>query len=454
MSPSPASAANGGLSLLGRRKALSSKEAMPSADHPLWNHKEAFQLLKRPPAVVIVWWRGRRVALLHRSPQRFQPFRMVAISAFIFKFSSRSRRFTSSTFFSLSAASTLPQGRLSGISSSRASHLHFVTSRASPLAFQSRFSPFDPHPEKWQPPFRHACGVTGRAEVGTEVRGHNRPHQNRRYRPSNSLNHRYPGSPGRQPRLTKVIFYRGFLPRSPPPPKKAAALGPALRTGLRAPSGSALPSDTGATLCPPPRVIFLERFSSSQPGGSGWAPKDGGPRPRTTYGVTRLPAISLRMRYPQGYLIRSCPECTGPAHFRSLGLSHRTGYASTTRGGILKHNTMSGLAQKLFNQLKSKEFRQYLMSTHFWGPVANWGIPLAAIADTRKDPSFISGKMTFALTLYSLMFMRFAWKVQPRNLLLFACHFTNVGAQLTQGTRFLNYHYIQGADKKEKPAQN
>lgn len=34
-------------------------------------------------------------------------------------------------------------------------------------------------------------------------------------------------------------------------------------------------------------------------------------------------------------------------------------------------------------------------STHFWGPVANWGIPLAAIADTRKDPSFISGKMTF-----------------------------------------------------------
>ncbi|KOB76520.1 putative mitochondrial pyruvate carrier 1-like protein, partial [Operophtera brumata] len=104
---------------------------------------------------------------------------------------------------------------------------------------------------------------------------------------------------------------------------------------------------------------------------------------------------------------------------------------------------MSGFLRNMLNQLKSKEFRQYLMSTHFWGPVANWGIPLAAIADTRKDPSFISGKMTFALSLYSLCFMRFAWKVQPRNMLLFACHFTNECAQLTQGARFINHNYIQ-----------
>ncbi len=31
---------------------------------------------------------------------------------------------------------------------------------------------------------------------------------------------------------------------------------------------------------------------------------------------------------------------------------------------------------------------------HFWGPVANWGIPLAAIADMKKDPEIISPKMT------------------------------------------------------------
>nr|XP_023023343.1 mitochondrial pyruvate carrier 1 [Leptinotarsa decemlineata] len=103
---------------------------------------------------------------------------------------------------------------------------------------------------------------------------------------------------------------------------------------------------------------------------------------------------------------------------------------------------MSSLGKKLVDQLKSPEFRSYLMSTHFWGPVANWGIPLAAIADISKDPKFISGKMTVALCLYSAMFMRFALKVQPRNMLLFACHFTNEGAQLVQLTRCIKYNYL------------
>lgn len=95
--------------------------------------------------------------------------------------------------------------------------------------------------------------------------------------------------------------------------------------------------------------------------------------------------------------------------------------------------------------LASKETRDYFMSTHFWGPIANWGIPIAAIADIQRDPQFISGKMTLALCLYSAMFMRFAYKVQPRNMLLFACHFVNEGAQLTQGSRFIKYHFV---DKK------
>lgn len=37
----------------------------------------------------------------------------------------------------------------------------------------------------------------------------------------------------------------------------------------------------------------------------------------------------------------------------------------------------------------------FYFSTHFWGPIANWGIPIAAIADIQRDPKFISGKMTF-----------------------------------------------------------
>uniref|UniRef100_A0A0P4W6U5 Mitochondrial pyruvate carrier n=1 Tax=Scylla olivacea TaxID=85551 RepID=A0A0P4W6U5_SCYOL len=108
------------------------------------------------------------------------------------------------------------------------------------------------------------------------------------------------------------------------------------------------------------------------------------------------------------------------------------------------------LIKKGLDQLKSPEFRNYLMSTHFWGPVANWGIPLAAIADTRKPPEYISGKMTFALCLYSAIFMRFAIKVQPRNLLLFACHITNETAQIVQGCRLIHYEYLGGKDMAAK----
>jgi len=109
----------------------------------------------------------------------------------------------------------------------------------------------------------------------------------------------------------------------------------------------------------------------------------------------------------------------------------------------------SSIIKKGIDSLRSKEFREYLMSTHFWGPVANWGIPIAAFADIKKDPKFISGKMTAALCLYSMVFMRFAWKVQPRNLLLLACHMTNEAAQLTQAYRFVNYEYMGGKEEIE-----
>lgn len=55
---------------------------------------------------------------------------------------------------------------------------------------------------------------------------------------------------------------------------------------------------------------------------------------------------------------------------------------------------------ELFNEvliLKSIELIiniLFVSSTHFWGPVANWGIPIAAIGDFRKDPNFISPSMT------------------------------------------------------------
>ncbi|KAI0348085.1 UPF0041-domain-containing protein [Trametopsis cervina] len=102
-----------------------------------------------------------------------------------------------------------------------------------------------------------------------------------------------------------------------------------------------------------------------------------------------------------------------------------------------------------FTWLRSPAAREYFFSTHFWGPVANWGLPLAALADLKKDEEVISGAMTTALATYSLVFMRFAWRVQPRNYLLFACHATNSTAQTIQLARFTNYWYNGGKEKQD-----
>ncbi|KAI0825100.1 UPF0041-domain-containing protein [Trametes gibbosa] len=105
------------------------------------------------------------------------------------------------------------------------------------------------------------------------------------------------------------------------------------------------------------------------------------------------------------------------------------------------------MAARFMSWIQSPAAREYFFSTHFWGPVANWGLPLAALADLRKDEEVISGAMTTALASYSLVFMRFAWRVQPRNYLLFACHATNATAQTIQLGRFSNYWYFGGRDK-------
>ncbi|KAI9168157.1 hypothetical protein H9P43_007529 [Blastocladiella emersonii ATCC 22665] len=110
---------------------------------------------------------------------------------------------------------------------------------------------------------------------------------------------------------------------------------------------------------------------------------------------------------------------------------------------------MASWARNFGQKLGSKEFRNYLMSTVF----ANWGLPLAAIADMKKDPEMISGKMTAALSIYSLLFMRFAWMVTPRNHLLLAVHVVNETAQLGQGYRFVNHWYMGGREKALEEAK-
>mmetsp|Transcript_3537 Transcript_3537/g.12728 ORF Transcript_3537/g.12728 Transcript_3537/m.12728 type:complete len:115 (+) Transcript_3537:204-548(+) len=89
-----------------------------------------------------------------------------------------------------------------------------------------------------------------------------------------------------------------------------------------------------------------------------------------------------------------------------------------------------------------------IKTTHFWGPVANWGFVIAGLSDMSKPPEMISGNMTSAMCVYSALFMRFAWEVQPRNYLLLACHASNETVQLYQLSRWAQYEY---GSKKEEP---
>jgi len=81
-------------------------------------------------------------------------------------------------------------------------------------------------------------------------------------------------------------------------------------------------------------------------------------------------------------------------------------------------------------------------TTHFWGPVANWGLSLAAIYDMQyKSLDIVSYNMTGTLCVYSMFFMRFAWMVQPRNYILLTCHTANVCVQGTQLVRKWNHEH-------------
>uniref|UniRef100_A0A7S0XBT1 Mitochondrial pyruvate carrier n=1 Tax=Mantoniella antarctica TaxID=81844 RepID=A0A7S0XBT1_9CHLO len=93
-------------------------------------------------------------------------------------------------------------------------------------------------------------------------------------------------------------------------------------------------------------------------------------------------------------------------------------------------------------------------TTHFWGPVANWGFVLAGLADTRKEESMISGPMTGALTVYSGLFMRFAWQVQPRNYILLACHAANGTVQSYNFQRWYRWSQLEEQQEAAKAELN
>ncbi|KAI1925175.1 hypothetical protein LOZ12_005384 [Ophidiomyces ophidiicola] len=107
---------------------------------------------------------------------------------------------------------------------------------------------------------------------------------------------------------------------------------------------------------------------------------------------------------------------------------------------------MAAAIKAINAKIRSNRVLDYFCSTHFWGPASNFGIPIAAVMDTQKDPEIISGQMTGALTIYSATFMRYSLAVTPKNYLLFLCHFVNFNAQVTQGYRYLSYWKWGGRD--------
>ncbi|KAK4533972.1 hypothetical protein CCYA_CCYA20G4045 [Cyanidiococcus yangmingshanensis] len=94
-----------------------------------------------------------------------------------------------------------------------------------------------------------------------------------------------------------------------------------------------------------------------------------------------------------------------------------------------------------------------LKTTHAWGPISNAGLPLSGFADITKPPENISENMTAAMCLYSLLFMRFAWRVQPRNYLLFGVHVSNELIQAYHLQRILGgYDFYAGRHASQEQA--
>ncbi|KAK1266015.1 hypothetical protein QJS04_geneDACA016689 [Acorus gramineus] len=76
-------------------------------------------------------------------------------------------------------------------------------------------------------------------------------------------------------------------------------------------------------------------------------------------------------------------------------------------------------------------------TTHFWGLPPIGSSSLQDWLDMNKPPEMTSDNMIAAMCVYSGLFMRFAWMVQPRNYLLLACDASNETVQVYQLSRWV-----------------
>ena len=80
-------------------------------------------------------------------------------------------------------------------------------------------------------------------------------------------------------------------------------------------------------------------------------------------------------------------------------------------------------------------------TTHFWGPTLNSLFVVQGLYEWNRPVEKISRNMQFILTLYSMIFMRFALRVRPINYFLFCVHATNTCLQGQLLIRRLKYEY-------------
>jgi len=110
-------------------------------------------------------------------------------------------------------------------------------------------------------------------------------------------------------------------------------------------------------------------------------------------------------------------------------------------------------ARRVFSAEVPKEApKGWWHSAQFWGglgAVAGWGMTGSAIYDASlKGPEIISLNMTGVMIVYSSLFAKWAWVVNPRNMALCACHVSNVFAQGNQLRRAVEHKLSLGQAKE------
>jgi len=142
---------------------------------------------------------------------------------------------------------------------------------------------------------------------------------------------------------------------------------------------------------------------------------------------------------------RTISRLSGNSAFRANAINRRL---LSTEKEPLKEATKQ--AKEAVSDIKPtvKTESSWWTNVELWGrlgAIAGWGMSGSAIYDAQyQSPDIISMNMTTVLIVYSSLFARWAWIVKPQNLLLASCHITNVGAQLNQLRRALEYKLEQG----------